>query len=271
MTSRRTVDKPPTRRDRRATARADARSRTHQTGPFSRLARWAAASPVLVVSIAAIILAGTTIAAVTVLPNLGIGAPTASGARTASGIVVPPSATPASVMDGRSLGSTDAPVHLTVWSDFQCPACRAFARQIEPRLIGEDVVTGKLRIDYRDLTIIGAESRLAAVATRCADRQGRFWALHDVLFANQAAENSGALTTSRLGEMADAIDLDRGAFDACVADPATAAEVDAEVAQGRTKGASTPTLDFGTFQYAGSPPFEQLQARIDQLVAAAGR
>src|SRR5205085_2561385 len=144
--------------------------------------------------------------------------PALPGTRTAAGILVPAIGTPDALAKGRTVGSATAPVVLTVWSDFQCPACRAFATTVEPRLIADYVTPGKLRIEYRDLVIIGAESRVAAIASRCADRQGAFWPYHDVLFANQGQENSGVLSASRLADMAVAVGLTADAFAACVGD-----------------------------------------------------
>jgi protein-disulfide isomerase len=219
---------------------------------------------------------GVVIVAVVAIAALQfLQAPTAGGAaqpgtRTAAGILVPTNGTPEALVSGRDIGMDGAPVTLTVWSDFQCPACRLFAQTIEPRLITEYVASGKVRIQYRDLLIIGPESHAAAVGARCADRQGHFWPYHDVLFANQAAENSGALTPRRLTDMADAIGLERGSFEACVADDATMSAVEAESRQGQTRAQSTPTLDFGSFVLAGSPPYPQLAARIDELLRATG-
>ena len=192
------------------------------------------------------------------------------GTRTADGILIPALATPPELVRGRAIGPETAPVRLTVWSDFQCPACRAFAQTVEPRLIADYVQTGRLRIEYRDLLIIGPESRVASIASRCADRQGQFWPYHDVLFANQAAENSGALTPLRLAAMARAADLEVTQFAACQSDPQLATDVDAESLRGRTVATSTPTLDFGSVVIAGVPPYAQLAARVDALLAEAG-
>jgi protein-disulfide isomerase len=263
--TRSVVSVPTTRRERRAAERAAdaaAKARPHgRRGP----AGWS----VTTLTIAAVIVALVSIGGLWVLQQRGHEPVGPVGSRTAAGIVVPTVTAPAGLAHDRSLGSATAPVTLTVWSDFQCPACRAFSTTVEPSLIGAYVATGKLRIDYRDLLIIGPESHAAAVAARCAAAQDRFWPYHDILFANQAAENSGAFTAGRLAAMADAAGLDRLAFDACVADPATASAVDAETAVGRTRGQSTPTLDFGSVVIAGSPPYADLAARIDGLIAAA--
>jgi protein-disulfide isomerase len=196
------------------------------------------------------------------------GATTVPGTRTAAGILVPLSGTNVALASGRSLGLANAPLKLIVWSDFQCPACKLFATTIEPDLIRDYVITGKLLLEYRDHTIIGPESQAAAAGARCADQQDRFWPYHDILFANQGAENSGSITPKRLGDMADAVGLDRAKFDACLPGQDLFNAIEGESAQGNARNKSTPALDFGTEVIAGSPPYAQLKVKIDSLLAA---
>ena len=61
--------------------------------------------------------------------------------------------------------------------------------------------SGAARLVFRDLPFLGEESRWAAVAGRLAAQQGRFWLLHDYLFANQLGENTGSYTPERLMTM----------------------------------------------------------------------
>src|SRR4051794_10018496 len=138
-------------------------------------------SPLVLLTGGVLVVAILAIGALQFLPGSGHSGPAAPGTRTAAGILVPATGTPESIAFGRSLGRPDAPVHLIVWSDFQCPACKAFADTNEPQLIRDYVTAGKLRLDYRDLVIIGPESAAAAAAARCADQQGKFWPYHDVL------------------------------------------------------------------------------------------
>jgi protein-disulfide isomerase len=88
---------------------------------------------------------------------------------------------------GVQLGEENAPVRILVFSDFQCPGCQSWASRIEPTLKAEFITTGKVRLTYYDfpLTQIHDHAFLAARAARCAGDQGKFWELHDRLFANQ--------------------------------------------------------------------------------------
>jgi protein-disulfide isomerase len=195
--------------------------------------------------------------------------PTKPGATTAAGILVPLNGTPTNVAFGRTLGRPDAPVRLIVWSDFQCADCKAFAQETLPQLIARYVSGGRLRIEFRDLAVVGPESSAAAAAARCADQQDKFWPYHDVLFANQAAENSGQLGPKRLKDMADAVGVDRTKFDVCLPAGDLFNAISAETKQGQARGSGDPVLDFGSVVLEGSPPVAQLTQTIDTLLANA--
>jgi len=78
---------------------------------------------------------------------------------------------------------------MTMYSDFRCPFCAKFSREVEPVLVEEYVASGDLRIEWRDLPIFGDESMLAARAGRAAADQDRFWEFTGTVFAD--APDSG--------------------------------------------------------------------------------
>jgi protein-disulfide isomerase len=127
-------------------------------------------------------------------------------------IVAPANPTPTDLADGYSLGRADAPVQIEVWEDFQCPFCRRWTEQIKPALITELIEPGFARLTYRPLAFLGEESRWAAVAADLAMEQGRFWPMHDQLYANQLGENIGTFSLDRILSMAAAAGLDMDAF-----------------------------------------------------------
>lgn len=210
-----------------------------------------------------------TTAIVVALPKGGGVAAAAPGTTTAAGILVPASGTNTALAGSRTLGLPSAPVTMIVWSDFQCEACKLFATTILPQVVRDYVDTGKLLLAWRDHAIVGPELVAAASASRCADQQGRFWQFHDVLFANQGAPNTGSLSLQRLKDMADAIGLDRGKFDACLPAGDLFNAVTAETGQGDARGGDPPVLDFGTEVLNGSPSYPELKTRLGALIAAA--
>jgi protein-disulfide isomerase len=104
--------------------------------------------------------------------------------------------------DGQTLGEAGAPVTITEFGDPQCPACAAFAGQIAPQLIADQVVTGNAKLVFEPYLIIGPDSEPAATAALAAGEQGRFWNYIQLFYANQGAENSGYVTDEFLTSIA---------------------------------------------------------------------
>lgn len=64
--------------------------------------------------------------------------------------------------------------------------------------------------------ILGPESILAAQASYCAARQGKFWPFHERLMARRGTGNRGAYSAPRLHNDAEEIGLDQAAFTQCL-------------------------------------------------------
>jgi protein-disulfide isomerase len=170
--------------------------------------------------------------------------------------------------DPLALGKPDAPVTMVVWADFQCPYCKAFTEDSATALIKQYVDTGKMRLEWRDFAFLGPESTAAAVAARAAGRQGKFWAYHDKLYAEQHPENSGALTSAYLLDLARRLGLDPIRFSADVADPALARQVAADEAEGEKLGINgTPGFLINGALSNGADPLPEYQRTIDAALA----
>lgn len=186
----------------------------------------------------------------------------------------PPFPTPVALAEGMTLGEQDAPVTIDLWSDFQCPACATFTRQMEPLLIDEYVATGKVRLVYHDLAFLGPESVSAARAARVAERSNLFWQYHDYLFANQVEQhNVGNFSTARLEQIAVAVGLEEAEFRTAIADQSIAQAVTAEQAAATAASIrSTPTLVIGDQRFEGVPPsYAALQQVIESELSAAAQ
>lgn len=107
---------------------------------------------------------------------------------------------------GELLGRGSAPVLVEEYGDFQCPVCGEWERTVSPT-VRQLVDQGRIRFEYHPIAFIGPESVAAANAAEAAGDEGKFWAYHDLLFADQAPENSGALTTDRLLELGRQVGL----------------------------------------------------------------
>jgi protein-disulfide isomerase len=197
----------------------------------------------------------------------------ASGRPGSTGSAVP-GTTADFTTDGRSAGAADAPITIEIWADYQCPYCGLFTHGIEPSLVRGFAATGQAIIRFRDFAFLGQESLDAAVASRCADRQGRFWEFHDLLYASQSGENQGAFATGNLVKLAEFAGLDTAAFGACLADTTVAGAVMDETSAGRDLGvSSTPTIRIigaaGTTTFKGLVPLRTIETGITEM--AAGR
>lgn len=104
-----------------------------------------------------------------------------------------------------ALGSPDAPVTLVEFADPQCPFCAKFDVSVLPELIDKYVTTGKLRVEYRALPIIGPDSSTGLKAIYAAGNQAKAWNMTDLLYQNQGGENDGWLTEPFVKTVAQAI------------------------------------------------------------------
>jgi protein-disulfide isomerase len=162
------------------------------------------------------------------------------------------------------LGQATAPILIAEYGDFQCPSCGAFARSIAPQLRAAYIDTGKVRLEWHDFAWIGAESRDAANAARCAGDQGKFWEFHDLLYRSQSGENQGAFSQDRLKSMGQTLGLDSTSFDACVDAGRYRAAVQADFSDVRSRGfTGTPTFLIGNQRIVGAQPFEVFASVID--------
>ncbi|MCC6934245.1 MAG: thioredoxin domain-containing protein [Candidatus Yanofskybacteria bacterium] len=168
-----------------------------------------------------------------------------------------------------SKGPQDAPVTLVEYSDFQCPACGAFAPVVE-QLLKDPELVGKVRFVYRNfpLSSIHKNADLAAQAGQAAAAQGKFWEMHDLLFENQtkwSGLSSSGARDAFIG-FARTIGLNVDAFTKALADSAVAARVKADFDGGLQSGVnSTPTF----FVNGTKMPHPQSLAQFKQYLTSA--
>ena len=116
------------------------------------------------------------------------------------------------------LGDPSAPVTLVEFGDYQCYFCNQFFHTTEDDLFKNYVETGKVKVIFKDYTIIGPDSITAAHATHCADEQGKFWEYHDTLYDHWTGENNGWASSENLLQFARNIGLDIDEFSNCMLD-----------------------------------------------------
>ena len=160
----------------------------------------------------------------------------------------PPPAEPISIADAAIQGSSSAKVVIVEYSDFQCPFCGQFARDLLPLVEKQYVATGRAKIAFQQMPLpIHQFAFGAAVASECAGQQGKFWPMHDALFADQKD-----LGTAQVRAVAVKLGSDPKTFDSCVADKAVADKVKQSFATASALSISgTPTFFVGAIQSDG--------------------
>ncbi|HEU0014962.1 MAG TPA: thioredoxin domain-containing protein [Longimicrobium sp.] len=175
---------------------------------------------------------------------------------------------------GRARGPEQAPVTLVEVSDFQCPYCREFAATTYAKLDSAYLKTGKVRMIYINYPLTThREAFAAAEAAMCAGAQGKFWPLHDRLFATQREWSGQADAAKRFAGFAREAGVDMAAFSECVDNDRTAGLIVGDAMQAASAGINgTPTFMLmsraGQKALSGAIPFEQLSHEIEAMLAA---
>ncbi len=176
--------------------------------------------------------------------------------------------------DAPSRGEASAKITIVEVSDYQCPFCSRYFRETYPQLETEYVKTGKVKSVFLDLPLeaIHKSAFGAAKAARCAGQQGKYWEMHDRLFANQKELEPWT-------PHAQAVGLDLTAFDACVASDKENSAIRRDMAEAQKLGVTgTPAFLIGRTDpksskltilaaLRGARPFADFKTEIDKLLA----
>ena len=111
-------------------------------------------------------------------------------------------------------GNQNATLTLIEFTDYQCPFCSRHTKSTLPQIEKDFIETGKIRYVLRDfpLSSIHPDAAKAHEAAHCAGEQGKYWEMHDQLFAHQKELKSDKLP----GHAATAGVADASAFQACL-------------------------------------------------------
>jgi protein-disulfide isomerase len=197
---------------------------------------------------------------------------------------VPAAARGAEPVDGVELTLADAPVLgsrksgfvVVEFSDYQCPFCGRYARETYRLLQREFVESGKVAYAFMDFPLerIHASAFRAAEAARCAAREGKYWDMHDRMFANQSA-----LAEPDLLNHGRALGLGES-YRRCLA-TGLGTTIRNEITEGHRAGvSSTPTFLIGRFlpnnkvrvlrRLRGAQPYFAFQTSLRDLLAGPG-
>jgi protein-disulfide isomerase len=160
-------------------------------------------------------------------------------------------------------GPKDALITIVIFSDFQCPFCG----RVEPTLAKvADEYKGKVRFVWRDFPLDFHQNAMpAAIASRVANAEGKFWQMHDKLFTNQQT-----LDRASLEKYAQEVGVNVGHVRSALDTRKYENEIKADMAMGQKVGVSgTPAFFINGVFLSGAQPYEAFKATIDQELTKA--
>ena len=172
--------------------------------------------------------------------------------------------------EDNAMGNPDAPIKIVEYSSYKCGHCAAFSFETEPLLEEEYIKTGKVHF-----TSISIWDELSAEASYCAGEQNKYWEMHDLIFANQAA----TFTESLMAKWAKSAGVDMKQYDDCMAKDTYADRVVQDNEESQAAGVEgTPTfiisyvLDGEVVEQMlpGNYPYEAFQQVIEDALVEMG-
>jgi protein-disulfide isomerase len=175
--------------------------------------------------------------------------------------------------EGYLLGSPNAPVEVIEFADFECPACGQYATITEPDVRARLVNTGQVRVRYIDYPLpMHKNTWDASLAAACANDQGKFWEMHDALFANQDRWNTEATSRPRgpISDLAKSVGLDMTKYGACMDADTYRAKIQSHLAEAEKRDIrSTPTFVFNGTVVANALPYDTFKQYVDDAAKSA--
>jgi protein-disulfide isomerase len=154
-------------------------------------------------------------------------------------------------------GPNDAPITLVEFSDFQCPYCTLATPQLQAVL---KAYPTQVRLFFKQFPLeMHSQAALAAAAAVAAQKQGKFWQMHDALFASHAD-----LRRPTILALASAVGLDMKRFEADLGSPEIGKAVARDLEDGQNVGVmSTPTIFIDGQHYNGNIRLDVLKPILD--------
>lgn len=172
-------------------------------------------------------------------------------------------------------GDNNAKLTLIEFSEFQCGFCARHVKETIPELEKDYIRTGKIKYVFKSFPLdMHKLAPKAAEAASCAGEQGKFWEMHDRLFAHP-----DQLTPDKLPGHAKELGLDMAKFEPCLSSGKYAADIQKSIAEGKKAGVnSTPTFFIAVGQpndpkvkavkgLVGAKKYEVFKAALDGMLA----
>lgn len=176
---------------------------------------------------------------------------------------------------GRVQGAATATVWFIEASDFQCPFCKIWHDSVYPSIVRDYVKPGKIRMAYLNFPLSQHRNALpAAEAAMCASAQGKFWEMHDALFASQQRWENLPNPQPLFDSLATPLGLKMNDWRDCVSKHLTQSLIEADRERSSKAGVgSTPSFFIGDepTPMASVQPYQVYRQAIEaQLAKKAG-
>ncbi len=155
-----------------------------------------------------------------------------------------------------SLGPENAPITLVEFSDFQCPYCAQAVPQIQAIL---KAYPSQVRLVFKEFPLeIHPQANFAAEAAVAAQKQGKFWAMHDALYSTRDLSHASIL------DIAHKIGLDANRFTSDLQSTEVRESIVRDVQDGDAAGVDgTPSVYINGQRYNGSLALSQIKPILD--------
>jgi len=175
---------------------------------------------------------------------------------------------------GYSLGKADAPLVIVEYTDLQCPFCQQFHNTAFDQIKKEYIDTGKVRFVSRDFPLdFHPNAKPAAIASRCAGDQGKFWEMRHLMHVN-----ADKLSKEEYLKFATELKLDTTKFKACADSDFYTADIDKQFQEGSAVGITgTPSFVVGRVvdgkldgvRLVGAMPYAAFDSTLKQMLEEA--
>jgi protein-disulfide isomerase len=178
-----------------------------------------------------------------------------------------------------TMGNPKAPVVIEEFADFECPVCGNFATVTEPDVRKHIVQAGLAYYKYYDFPLpMHHNTQFASNAAACADEQGKFWEMHDQLYAGQDKWGLNPDGETQVTDnpksvfmgFAKTIGLNTTQFETCYDSRKFQSRVDANTAEGFRRNVNqTPTFFINGTMMPGALPYDVIKQAVDAARASA--
>lgn len=169
----------------------------------------------------------------------------------------------------RIQGSASAPIWLIEVSDFQCPYCKMWHDETYATVLNDFIKTGKVRMAYVNFPLsMHQHAHEAAIAAMCVGAQGKFWQMHDALFATQHNWEAKPSATATFDSLAKSLGANEAAYQSCIKSPSIEALVNGDQDRAARGGVnSTPSFFLDGHLVEGAVPRDEMVAMITRAIA----